>query len=193
MSILFDDTRVSTRPSGRSITGLWLSVGLHVLVVVVLIVAPIRASEKPSTPRMPSRMVFVLPAAQSVMLPPSAPVVAPRLPAPPAPPQPVRELARAEPPKPLPVVAKPIEPASAPIVPAIERPIERPVIQRPPEIGLFERTNAARTSQAADAVTTGGFGSAAGSARGVANGTGAVTTGGFGNSAPASRGAANRS
>ena len=79
-------------------------------------------------------------------------------------------------PKPLPVapiVAKPVEPAPAPLVPAaapaIERPIEKPVIQRPPETGLFERTNAARTSQAAAAVTTGGFGSTAASPRDAAS------------------------
>ena len=52
--------------------------------------------------------------------------------------------------------------------PAFERPIEKPVIQRPPETGLFERTNGARTSQAAAAVTTGGFGSAAASPRDAA-------------------------
>ena len=75
--------------------------------------------------------------------------------------------------------------------PAFERPIERPEIQRPPETGLFERTHGARTSQAAAAVTTGGFGSAAASARGAANGPGAVTTGGFSSGAPAPRGAAN--
>ena len=110
----------------------------------------------------------------------------------------MRELARAEVPKPLPVapiVAKPVEPAPAPLVPAaapaFERPIEKPEIQRPPETGLFERTNGARTSQAAAAVTTGGFGSAAASPRGAANGPGAVTTGGFSSGAPAPRGAAN--
>ena len=64
MSILFDDARLSTRPHGRSTTGLWLSVVLHAVVVVVLIVVPIGASEKPSTPRMRSRMVFVLPATE---------------------------------------------------------------------------------------------------------------------------------
>ena len=108
---------------------------------------------------------------------PSAPVVTPRLPAPPAPPPPMRELARAEVPKPLPVapiVAKPVEPPPQPLVPAaapaVERPIEKPEVQRPPEIGLFERTNGARTSQAAAAVTTGGFGSAAASPRDAANG-----------------------
>ena len=126
MSILFDDARLSTRPPGRSTTGLWLSVVLHAIVVVVLIVVPIRASEKPSAPSMRSRMVFILPATELVKLP-SAPVVAPRLPAPP-PPRPMRELARAEVPKPLPVapiVAKPVEPAPAPLVPAAARTAHR--------------------------------------------------------------------
>ena len=188
MSILFDDARLSTRPHGRWTTGLWLSVVLHSMVVVVLIVVPIRASETPSAPRMRStRVVFILPAKL-----PSAPVVAPRLP---APPRPMREAARVEVPKPLPVapiVAKPVEPAPAPLVPvAAPAAIERPVIQRPPETGLFERTNGARTSQAAAAVTTGGFGSAAASARDAANGPGAVKTGGFGSEAPAPRRVAN--
>lgn len=195
MSILFDDGRLSTRPPGRSTTGLWLSVVLHAIVAVVLIVVPIRASEKLSTPRMRSRTVFILPATEPVKLP-ATPRVAPRLPAPPT--RPMRELARAEVPKPLPVapiVAKPVEPAPAPLVPAaapaVERPIERPVIQqRPPETGLFERTNGARTSQAETAVTTGGFGSAAAS-RGAANGLGDVATGGFSSGAPAPRGPAN--
>jgi len=100
-------------------------------------------------------------------------------------------------PKPLPVapvVAKPVEPPPQPLVPpaapAVERPIERPQVQRPIETGLFERTNSARTSQAA-AVTTGGFGSAAASPRGAANGPGAVTTGGFSSGELAPRGAAN--
>ena len=196
MSILFDDARSSARPRGRSTTGLWISVVLHAIVAVVLIVDPIRASEEPPTPRRPSRMVFVFPAPELVRLP-SAPVVAPRLP---APPPRMRELARAEAPKPLPVaptVAKPVELTPAPLVPAtspaFERPIERPVIQRPPETGLFDRTNGAQTSQAAAAVTTGGFGSAAASPRDAANGLGAVTTGGFGSGAPAPRRAANGS
>ena len=192
MSSLFADARSSTRPTGRWTTGLWLSVGLHAI-VAVLIVVPIRASEKPSTPRMRSTRVFILPATEPVKLP-STHVVAPRLPAPPAPPRPMRELARAEVPKPLPVtpiVAKLVEPAPAPLVPAVERPIEKPVIQRPPETGLFERTNGARTSQAAAAVTTGGFGSAAAPARGAANELGTATTGGFGSRAPAPRDAAN--
>jgi TonB family protein len=91
-------------------------------------------------------------------------------------------------PKPVPVtpVVKLVEPAPAPVVPAIERPIEKPVIQRPVETGLFERTNGARTSQAAAAVTTGGFGNAAASPRDAAN-SGAVTTGGFSSGARAPR------
>jgi TonB family protein len=94
-----------------------------------------------------------------------------------------------------PIVAKPVEPVPAPLVPAaataFERDIERPAIQqRPLETGLFERTNGARTSQAAAAVTTGGFGSAAAS-RGAANGLGAVATGGFSSGSRAPRGAAN--
>jgi TonB family protein len=198
MPILFDDARLSTRPHGRWTTGLWLSVVLHVLAVVVLIVAPIRAFEKPSAPNMRSRMVFVLPATALVKLP-SAPVVAPRLPAPPAPSPPMRQLARVEVPKLLPVapiVAKPVvDPAPAPLVPAAapERSIEKPVIQRPPETGLFERTNGARTREAAAAVTTGGFGSAAASPRGAANELGAVATAGFNSGAPAPRRAANGS
>jgi len=186
MSILFDDARLSARPTGRWTTGLWLSVALHAIGVVVLIVVPIRASEKPSAPFKRSRMVFVLPATVRVTLP-SAPLVAPRLP-PPAPPRPIRELARAEVPKPVPVtpVVKLVEPAPAPVVPAIERPIEKPVIQRPVETGLFERTNGARTSLAAAAVTTGGFGNAAASPRDAAN-SGAVTTGGFSSGARAPR------
>ena len=186
MSILFDDARLSARPTGRWTTGLWLSVALHAIGVVVLIVVPIRASEKPSAPFKRSRMVFVLPATVRVTLP-SAPLVAPRLP-PPAPPRPIRELARAEVPKPVPVtpLVKLVEPAPAPVVPAIERPIEKPVIQRPVETGLFERTNGARTSLAAAAVTTGGFGNAAASSRDAAN-SGAVTTGGFSSGARAPR------
>ena len=192
MSVLFDDARLSTRPRGRSTSGLWLSVVLHTM-VVVLIAATIGAPEKPPTPRMRPLTVFISP----VKLP-SAPLVAPRLPAPPAPPRPTHELARAEAPKPLPVapiVAKPVEPPPQPLVtaaaPAVERPIEKPEVQRPPEVGLFERTNGARTSQTAAAVATGGFGSAAVSPRGAAHG--AVTTGGFSSGARAPRGAANGS
>jgi len=186
MSLLFDNARLSTRSPGRSTSGLWLSVVVHAI-VGVLIVVTIGAPEKPPTPRMRPLTVFISP----VKLP-SAPLVAPRLPAPPTP---IRELARAEVPMPLPVtpiVAKPVEPPPQPLVP-FERPIEKPEVQRPPEVGLFERTNAARTSQAAAAVTTGGFGSVAASPRDAANGPGAVTTGGFSSGARAPRGAANGS
>jgi TonB family protein len=190
MSILFDDARSSTRPTGRWTTGLWLSVALHAIGAIVLILVPIRASEKPSAPRTRSKMVFILPATHLVKLPP-VPLVAPRLPAPPLPRRPIREPARAETPKPLPVVAKLVEPGPAPPVPApapaIERFIDKPVIQRPLETGLFERTTGARTSQTAAAVTTGGFGNATASARDAASGPGAVKTGGFGSEAPAPR------
>jgi TonB family protein len=187
MSVLFDDARLN--PPGRSTTGLWLSVVLHAIVVVVLIVVPLRASEKPSTPRTRSIEAFVWPATQPVKLL-SAPAVAPRRPAPP--PRPVRELARTEAPKPLPVtpiVAKLVEPVPA-VAPTFERTIEQQVIQRPPETGLFERTNSARTIQTASAITTGGFGSAAASSRGAANDVGPVTTGGFNSGAPPARGPA---
>jgi TonB family protein len=196
MSILFVDPRLSTRPRGPSTTGLWISVALHAIVVAVLIVDPIRAPEEPSPPRMQSRMVFILPATALVKLPP-VPLVAPRLH---APPPRMRERARAEAREPLPpapVVAKPVEPAPAPLVaataPAFERPVEKPEIRRPPETGLFERTNGARTSQVAAAVTTGGFGSGAASRRGAANGPGVVTTGGFSSGTSAPREAANES
>jgi TonB family protein len=192
MPILFDDARSSARQTDRWTTGLWLSVGLHAVAVIVLIVVPIRASERPLAPSTRSRMVFILPATQLAKLPP-APIVAPRLP-PPTPPRPVREVVKAEPPKPRPVepiVAKAVMPAPAPIVPVatpvIERPIEKPL--PPPQTGLFERTNAARTNQAAAAVTTGGFGSQTASTRVAANET--VTTGGFSSGARAPRAAAN--
>jgi TonB family protein len=189
MSVLFDDARLSTRSPGRSTSGLWLSVGVHAI-VVALIVVTIGAPDKPPTPRERSTKVF-LPA-----MSPSAPVVTPRLPPPAAPPPPMRELARAEVPKPLPVapiVAKPVEPPPEPLVaaapPPVERPIEKPEVQRPVETGLFERTNSARTSQTAAAVTTGGFGNAAASPR-DAHGPGVVTTGGFSSGARAPRAAA---
>jgi TonB family protein len=133
-------------------------------------------------------MVFIMPATALVTLPPVR-LVAPRLPAPP-PPKPT--LVKAEAPKPLPVeplVAKRVEPPPAPLVrvpaPAV---IEKPVIQRPPETGLFERTQGVRTSQATAAVTTGGFGTPTTAPRDVANGV--VTTGGFGTAAASPRSAA---
>ena len=119
MSILFDDARLSTRPHGRWTTGLWLSVVLHAIVVVVLIVVPIRASEKPSAPSKRST-AGVHPAGDRT----GEVAVGPCRGAAPScsgPPRPMRELARAEVPKLLPVapiVAKPVEPAPAPLVPA---------------------------------------------------------------------------
>jgi TonB family protein len=190
MPILFDDARLSTRAPARWTAGLWLSVALHAIAAIVLIVVPIRASEKSSAPIKRSRMVFVLPATQLVKLPP-VPLVAPRLP--PPVPRPVREVVKVEVPKPRPVepiVAKAVMPAPSPIVPAATPVIERPIEKQlpPPQTGLFERTNAARTSQAAAAVTTGEFGSAAPTR--AANETTAVTTGAFSSGARAPRGAA---
>ena len=121
MSVLFDDARLSARSPGRSTSGLWLSVGVHVI-VGALIVVTIGAPGKPPTPRRQPLKVFLSP----VMLP-AVPVVAPRL-APPPPPPPVRELARAEVPKPVPVapiVAKPVEPPPQPLVPAVTAAVER--------------------------------------------------------------------
>jgi TonB family protein len=191
MSILFIDERSSTRAPRRSTTGLWLSVVVHGIFVVLLIVVPMRASETASTLRGSIGM-FVFPATELVKLP-SAAVVAPRLSAPPVPPPPVRELARAEVPEPppaAPIVAKRVEPVPEPLVPEAPAPT-RPEIQRPPEVGLFDRTNGARPSQAAADVATGGFGSAAAAARVAASGSGAVATGGFGNGASALRRTAN--
>ena len=188
MSLLFDDARLSTRAPGRSPTGLWVSVALHAIFAIVLIVVPFRALEMPSAPHRRSRTVFIMPASVLVKLPP-APVVTPRLPSPPVP-RPMPALSRAEAPKPLPVEpipARPVERAPVPdvVATAPERPIEQPEMRRPVETGLFDRTNSARTSQAAAAVTTGGFDSAP-AARGARE-LGAVKTGGFGSEAPALR------
>jgi TonB family protein len=188
MSVLFDDARLSTRPPGCSSASLWLSVLLHAIVATGVIVVPIRAIEKPSAPHSRSRMVFIMPATASVKLPPARVVVLRR----PTPPAPRPALARAGAPTPVaPIVARPVAPAPAPHVAAAapERPIEQPEMRRPLETGLFERSNGARTSQAAAAVTTGGFASAPASPRGAKE-LGAVTTGGFGSGAPAQRTAA---
>jgi TonB family protein len=191
MSLLFDDARLSTRGPGRSSTGLWLSVTLHVTVAIIMIVVPFRALEMPSAPHRPSRMVFTMPATAVVKLPPA--LVAPRIPPPPAP-RPMPVPARTAAPTPLPVapiVATAVERAPAPdvVAAAPERPIEKPEMRRPIETGLFERTNGARTSQAAAAVATGGFDSAPAAPRGAKQ-LGAITTGGFGSTAPAQRQAA---
>jgi TonB family protein len=80
-----------------------------------------------------------------------------------------------------------VEPPPPPLAPApaFEPPVEKAVMQRPPETGLFERTAAVRTSQAETAVATGAFGTATAAQRGAA--MGAVSTGGFGSGAPAAR------
>jgi TonB family protein len=182
MAILFDDARVSTPARGRSTKGLWISIGVHA-VVLPLIALTLGTPGKHPEPRPRPLTVFIAP----VTLP-SAPVVTPRLPDPPPPPPPVRELARAEAPKPLPVapiVTKAVEPPPPPVVPVAEKPVEKPVPPRPVETGLFERTNSARTNTAEAAITTGAFGNVAAAQRNAAGG--AVTTGGFGSVAPAAR------
>jgi TonB family protein len=84
---------------------------------------------------------------------------------------------------------EPVAAMPAPVPPpAIARPIEQPIVHPPPEVGLFDRSNGTRTTQAAAAITTGGFGTASTATRGAPQG--AVTTGGFG-SAPAARTPAN--
>ena len=184
MAILFDDARVKTPARGRSTNGLWISIGVHAVVLPLIVVA-MGVPGKPPEPRSRPLTVFIAPVAL-----PAAPIVTPRLPDPPPPP-PVRELAKAEVPKPVPVapiVTKAVEPPPPPIVPVVEKPVEKPVPPRPVETGLFERTNSARTNQAEAAVATGGFGSAAAAQRSTASA--AVTTGGFGSSAPAHRVAA---
>jgi TonB family protein len=199
MSVLFNDARFNTRarPKPRSNTGLWLSVVVHVtLGSALMAVVPTRASEESSAPRPRSMRVFTLPATAPVKLP-SVPVVVPRLPAPPPPPRPVRQVAIAEVPKPVPVApiaAKRVEPAPATLppaaAPAFERPVEPRAPERPPETGLFERTNGARASIPAGTVMTAGFGSVA-PATTASQSAGAVTTGGFGSVAASPRGAAN--
>jgi TonB family protein len=72
----------------------------------------------------------------------------------------------------------------------VERTVERPPVQPPPETGLFERATVARTNEAATAVTTGAFGTVTTSPRNAAE-EAAVKTGGFGSEAPAPRRAAN--
>jgi TonB family protein len=197
MSVLFDDARFSTRarPRSRSSTGLWLSVAVHATFIVVLTaVVPTRASEKTST-RPRSVVVFSMPSPDAVTLR-NTPVQAPRLPAPSVPPRPVHEAVVADLPKPVaaaPIAARLVEPARTTMLPAaapvLERPVETRAPERPPETGLFERTNGARTSQSATAVTTGEFGRTATSTK--IQSASAVTTGGFGNAAPSARSSAN--
>jgi TonB family protein len=197
MSVLFTDSRFNTPAPARSgsSTGLWLSVVVHATLVVVLTaVVPTRASENTSAARPRSIAVFTLPSVEPVALAPIH-IEAPRLPAPPVPvpSRPKTVAATADAPKPVavaPIAVRPVEPIRAALLPAAAPalPLETKAPERPPETGLFERTNGARTSQTAAAVTTGGFGSTASSPRGAINGLSAVTTGGFGSvaaSAPA--------
>jgi TonB family protein len=197
MSILFSDARFNTRArrGSRSSTGLWLSVVVHATFAVIMTaVVPTRASEKTSTSRPRSIAVFRMPSTEAVAaLPPR--IEAPRLPAP-VRPRPVRQVAIADVPKPVavaPIVAKHVEPAPAALLPSaapvFERPVETKAPERPPEVGLFERANGARTSQSAVAVTTGAFGKAASSTTSQA--AAAVTTGGFGSVASSARSSTN--
>src|SRR5262249_42314683 len=78
--------------------------------------------------------------------------------------------------------------AMLPTAPVVERPLETRAPERPPELGLFERTSGSRTSQSAAAVTTGGFGRATTAT--TSQPTAAVTTGGFGSVASSPRAAA---
>jgi TonB family protein len=188
MSLLLKDARFGTRtvPRSRLSNGLWLSVVAHGTIVGVLAaIVPTRASEKPSTPPMRSIGVFTLAAIEPMALTP-IPVSAPRLPSPPRPAPPVRTAAIPEVHKAAvsePIVTKTVEAAPATLLPAavpvFQRPVETALPVRPPETGLFERSNGPRASQAAAAVTTGGFGSSAPSQRAAANGNNDVRTAGF--------------
>jgi len=192
MSVLLNDARFSTRAESRrrSSTGLWLSVVAHAtLAVVLMTIVPTRASETSSTPPPRSIGVFRVPSTERVAVPPAS-VSAPRLPAPPQPSPPVHTAPIVEAHKPaavVPIVAKSVEPAPVTLPPAAPPAFEPPVdtvAVRPPETGLFERSNNARTSQVAAAVTTGGFGTVAASARASANG-GDVRAAGFDRAASA--------
>jgi TonB family protein len=195
MSVLFSDARFNTgaRRGSRPSTGLWLSVVVHATFAAILTaVVPTRASEKTAAQRPRSIAVFRMPSTEPVILR-SVRVEAPRLP---QPVPPVREPVLASVPKPVavaPIATKPLEPPPAALLPAaapvFERPLEARAPERPPEVGLFERANGARTSQSAAAVTTGGFGKAATST--TSQSAAAVTTGGFGSGAPSARSSAN--
>jgi TonB family protein len=132
-----------------------------------------------------------MPAPEPVMR--STPVEPPRLPALLAPVrQEERHAAIADLPKPVvnSIAARPVEHVAAmlPIAaPSFERPIEK-APERPPEIGLFERTSSSRTSQSAASITTDGFARATTTA--TSQPSDAVTTGGFGSVAPSPRASA---
>jgi TonB family protein len=191
--LLFNGARLDARghPRAHLSKGLWVSVVVHATFAGVLTaVVPTRASEKPSRPR--SIPVFMLPSTEVVKLR-SVTLEAPRLPSLPVPSRPVHEPVIAKVPKPVavtPIATRPVEPAPAALVPAKapERPLEARAPERRLETGLFERANGPRTSQAAAAVATGGFGSAPSSPRGTGESSAAVATGGFGSAASTPRG-----
>ncbi|HUK35913.1 MAG TPA: energy transducer TonB [Vicinamibacterales bacterium] len=197
MSVLFNDARFNTRasPHSASSTGLWLSVVVHATLAGVLTaVVPTRASERTSTRRPRSIAVFTLTSSGPVMLPATRVETLP-LHVPPVPIPPPSHDDVAAVPKPVVVArlaARPVEPVQAALLPAVAAAIERPLEikppERPPETGLFERTNSTRASQAASAVATGGFGRTAASA--TTQSDAAITTGGFGSVAPSARAAA---
>ena len=200
MSLLFNDARGGTRarPHSRSSTGLWLSVVVHATLAGVLTaVVPTRASENASASRLRSIAVFTLPAPETVV-PRSIPAEPPRLPAPPVrvPVQPERRTAMADVPKPVvaaPIVATSVAPPPAllpPAAPALERPVESRAPERPPQTGLFERTNGSRATEAAAVVSMGAFGTNAPTSS-ASQPAAAVTTGGFESATSVARTAAN--
>jgi TonB family protein len=190
MSVLFNDARfnVRARPRARLSTGLWLSIGAHATLAGVLAVVPTRASEKPRPRSIP---VFLMPSTETVSLR-RVSIEAPRVP---VPLRPVHEAVIAKVPEPVavkPLVTKPVQPAPAALlpakVPAFARPLETKALERPPETGVFERANGPKTSQAAAAVTTGGFETAVTASRGTGQSAAVVATGGFGGVAPSPSG-----
>ena len=187
MSVLLNDARFGTRavPRRGVSRGLWISVAAHATIAGVLTtIVPARASENSSAPRPHAIGVFVLAAAAPIALPP-VPVAAPRLPAPrPLPPVRTAPIVEVHTPAAVaPIATRSVEVAAVALtpaaVPAFERHVEPALPVRPPETGLFERTNGPRTTQAAASVTTGGFGNAATSQRAVANASDEVRTAGF--------------
>jgi TonB family protein len=190
MSVLFNDARFNAgaRPRARLSTGLWLSVVAHATLAGVLAVVPTRASEKPRPRSIP---VFLMPSTETVKLR-RVSIEAPRVP---VPLRPVHEAVIAKAPELLavkPLVTKPVEPAPAALlpakVPAFERPLETKAPERPSETGVFERANGPKTSQAAAAVTTGGFETTVTASRGTGQSAAVVATGGFGSGASSMRG-----
>ena len=190
MSVLLKDARFGTRAASRRrlSTGLWISVVVHATIAgVVMTIVPTHASGNSSTPRQRSIGAFVLasPAPAPMALPPVA-ATAPRVPAPARPSPPVHAAVIAEVHKPAaiePIATQSVEAAPATLVraaaPAFERPVEPRLPVRPPETGLFDRTDGPRRNQAAATVTTGGFGSVTAAQRTAATEGDEVRTAGF--------------